>query len=142
MMMKRATNHLTTLWRTWHYTFDTVTGFLNQSHALLGSDEKASQLMVDSTTETPTYLESHNESPHRPNGPKGGLWSLKYIDKIKAARMVASKKRRDLYTNFPTLLEPGDMFPEIELTTTTGDRVNTRDYVGKQHLVLMTGAIT
>ncbi|MEE9277793.1 MAG: hypothetical protein V3V06_05235, partial [Dehalococcoidia bacterium] len=87
-------------------------------------------------------LENRNEVPHKPPGPKNGIWSLKYIDKVKAARLVLSRRRRQLYRDFPSILTPGEEFPAIELETTSGERINTGDLRGQKHFVLMSGAIT
>lgn len=90
----------------------------------------------------PTYLESHSESPAKPPGPMKGLWSIRYLDLHKSARLMISRGRRDAYKNFSAVLEPGTPFPTMDLETTEGTRFNTDDLHGKKHLVVMAGAIT
>ena len=79
---------------------------------------------------------------HPPPGPAGGIWSWKYLDKIKTARMVRSKRVMDTYRAFPDLLPPGSQFPQITGDTTDGVPVDTRSFLHQKHFVLITGAIT
>jgi hypothetical protein len=79
---------------------------------------------------------------HPPPGPAAGLWSWKYLDIFKTARMVMSRKVKDTYKAFPDLLPPGSEFPRITLKTTDGEDVDTRAFRGQKHFVLITGAIT
>ena len=53
-----------------------------------------------------------------------------------------SKRVKDTYKAFPDLLPPGSEFPQIELDTTEGERIDTRAFRGQKHFVLITGAIT
>ncbi len=79
---------------------------------------------------------------HPPPGPAAGLWSWKYLDVVKTARMVLSRRVKDTYKAFPDTLPPGSEFPRIDLLTTEGERIDTRAYRGVKHFVLITGAIT
>jgi len=78
----------------------------------------------------------------RPPGPLVGMWSWKYLNPWKTLRMITSKRVRGFYEAFPTGVALASDFPEIELATTDGDVVNTRDWLGEKHFVLFTGAIT
>ena len=78
----------------------------------------------------------------RPPGPVGGLWSWRYLNWFKTLKMINSKRVRGYYENFPTTVPLGSDFPEIELTTTDGRTINTRQFLAKKHFVLVTGAIT
>ncbi len=78
----------------------------------------------------------------RPPGPLAGFWSWRYLNWVKSIRLVTSKRVRRAYEAFPTTVPIGVEFPEIELTTTSGRVVNTREFQGKRHFVLFTGAIT
>ena len=98
--------------------------------------------MVEQAGTTPSYLETHNETPHAPPGPMKGMWSGRYLDITKSARLVLSKARRAAYKKFPDVLPPGSEFPKMELETTDGVRFSTADLRGKRHFVVMTGAIT
>ena len=44
--------------------------------------------------------------------------------------------------DFPDAVPVGSDFPEIELATTDGRVINTREFLGDKHFVLFTGAIT
>jgi len=77
-----------------------------------------------------------------PPGPFAGFWSWRYLDLVKTARMVTSKRVKSLYRAFPGLFPPGSEFPQIVLETTQGETVDTRAFLGQKHLVLFTGAIT
>lgn len=79
---------------------------------------------------------------HPPPGPAGGLWSWQYLDIFKTARMVMSKRVKDLYRAFPDQHPPGSQFPHIVLETTDGRTIDTASLIGQKHLVLFTGAIT
>lgn len=79
---------------------------------------------------------------HPPPGPAGGLWSWKYLDKVKTARMVQSKRVKSFYAEFPNRFPPGSEFPQIVLKATDGDTVDTRSFLKQKHFVLFTGAIT
>lgn len=79
---------------------------------------------------------------HPPPGPLAGFWSWKYLNIAKTARMVLSRRVRNLYKAFPDLLPPGSTFPPIDLLTTDGNRVDTRAFRGQKHFILITGAIT
>lgn len=78
----------------------------------------------------------------RPPGPLAGFWSWKYLNVLKTIRLVTSRRVRSAYEAFPTMVPLGADFPDIELTTTSGRTVTTRDFRGVKHLVLFTGAIT
>ena len=78
----------------------------------------------------------------RPPGPLAGLWSWRYLDLFKTVKLVNSRRVRRLYENFPQVLPTGSDFPEIELATTDGRVVNTREFRSQKHFVLFTGAIT
>ena len=85
---------------------------------------------------------AHLVGVHPPPGPYAGFWSWRYLDTIKTARMVMSRRVKDTYKAFPDLLPPGSEFPRIELDTTEGERIDTRAFRGQKHFVLITGAIT
>ncbi len=78
----------------------------------------------------------------RPPGPLGGLWSWRYLNWFKTFKMINTKRVRGFYKDFPHTVPLGSDFPETELTTTAGRAVNTRDFLGQKHFVLVTGAIT
>jgi hypothetical protein len=78
---------------------------------------------------------------HPPPGPSP-FWSWRYLDRIKTARMVMSRRVKGYYEAFPDLHPPGSEFPRIVLQTTDGDTIDTRDFLGQKHFVLVTGAIT
>lgn len=78
----------------------------------------------------------------RPPGPLFGFWSWRYLNKWKTFRLVTSKRVRGFYKRFLDTYPPGSAFPEIELETTDGRRINTRDFLDRKHFVLFTGAIT
>ncbi len=78
----------------------------------------------------------------RPPGPQGGLWSWRYLNWFKTFKMVNSRRVRGFYERFPHVVPLGSEFPEIELTTTDGRTVNTREFRAHKHFVLFTGAIT
>lgn len=78
----------------------------------------------------------------RPPGPMAGFWSWRYLNKFKTLKMISSKRVRGYYENFPNTVPLGSDFPEIELTTTDGRTVNTREFRAQKHFVLFTGAIT
>ncbi len=86
-------------------------------------------------------MEQRNKYTKQPPGPLNGLWSWRYLDWVKTARMITSKRVRGLYSTFPTLFEPGSEFPQIKLTT-DGRKIDTRSFLGQKHFVLITGAIT
>jgi hypothetical protein len=79
---------------------------------------------------------------HTPPGPYAGLWSWKYLDKVRTARMVMSKRVKGTYRDFPDRYPPGSEFPQITLETTDGRTIDTRAFRGQKHFVLFTGAIT
>ena len=79
---------------------------------------------------------------HPPPGPAGGLWSWQYLDIVKTARMVMSKRVKAFYKAFPDRHPPGSEFPRIVLETTDGRTIDTESFRGHKHLVLFTGAIT
>jgi len=96
-----------------------------------------------------TYIDDHNEKLETPPGPFKGLWSLKYMDRKKALNIMLGHVGigkegpiKKLYDNFAAILPPGTEFPAVSLENTKGERVNLRDFVGKKHVVIMTGAIT
>ena len=70
------------------------------------------------------------------------MWSIRYLDKLKGIKLIVSKDRRKAYDNFPEKLPPGEELPAFDLQTASGERINTADFVGKKHVVIMTGAIT
>lgn len=78
----------------------------------------------------------------RPPGPLAGMWSWRYLDKVKTFRMITTRRVRGFYEDFPNQVPVGTPFPEIQLLTTTGSTVNTADLKGRKHFVLFTGAIT
>jgi len=90
----------------------------------------------------PTHLQSHNELPHWPAGPFMGFWSTRYLDKFKNIKLLLGKQRRQRYKDFPDILRPGEELLAFDLQTASGERINTRDFIGKKHIVIMTGAIT
>ncbi len=96
----------------------------------------------DTPTDPPTHLASHSELPHVPPGPYMGIWSIRYLDKLKNLKLMFSKNRKQAYTDFPERFPPGAELPALDLQTASGERINTRDFVGKKHVVIMTGAIT
>lgn len=79
---------------------------------------------------------------HTPPGPQAGLWSWRYLDRIRTARMVLSKRVKGFYRAFPDRYPPGAQFPAIALETTDGRTIDTRAFRGQKHFVLFTGAIT
>lgn len=79
---------------------------------------------------------------HPPPGPAGGLWSWQYLDIVKTARMVMSRRVKAIYRAFPDQHPPGSQFPQIVLETTDGQTIDTRSFLGQKHFVLFTGAIT
>lgn len=79
---------------------------------------------------------------HPPPGPGIGFWSWRYLDVVKTARMVMTKRVKGFYKAFPELFPPGSEFPRIVLETTGGEKVDTRQFLGQKHFVLFTGAIT
>jgi len=85
---------------------------------------------------------SHLVGVHPPPGPLAGLWSWKYLDLIKTARMVMSKRVKSIYRQFPGRYPPGSEFPQIILDTIDGQTIDTRSFLGQKHFVLFTGAIT
>ncbi len=87
-------------------------------------------------------MNTRNKYTKQPPGPLNGLWSWRYLNWVKTARMVTSKRVRGYYSTFPTLFEPGSEFPRIQLTTTDGREIDTRDFLGQKHFVLISGAIT
>ena len=101
------------------------------------------------TTEAPSYLEDHNETIEKPPGPYGGFWSMYYIDRIRVFQIMlghlgfgAEGGIAKLYKKAKTTFPPGEEFPTFELETTDGKKVDTADFKGKRHFVLMTGAMT
>ncbi len=78
----------------------------------------------------------------RPPGPQAGMWSWKYLNKWKTFRMITTKRVRSFYEEFPSAVPLGSKFPETVLTRTDGSVFNTKELVGRKHLVLFTGAIT
>ena len=96
----------------------------------------------DAPTDHPTHLASHSELPHVPPGPFRGMWSIRYLDKLKGLRLMFSKDRKTAYQDFPDRFPPGEELPAFDLQTASGERINTGDFVGKKHVVIMTGAIT
>jgi hypothetical protein len=105
------------------------------------------------TKKAPTYLKKYNEKLGTPPGPFMGLWSMAYMDRLKAARLVlfrslnmVSPKRigrhAEWYATFLGKQRPGTPFQHLDLETTTGERINTADFVGKKNVVIMVGAIT
>ncbi len=104
-------------------------------------------------TQAPAYLKNHNEKLGTPPGPFMGMWSMMYMDRIKAARLVlfrtlnmVSPKRigrhAEWYATFLSKQQPGTPFQHLDLETTSGERVNTADFVGKKHVAILVGAIT
>ena len=59
---------------------------------------------------------------HPPPGPGIGFWSWRYLDIVRTARMVMTKRVKGFYAD--------------------GERVDTRQFRGQRHFVLFTGAIT
>ena len=57
---------------------------------------------------------------HPPPGPGIGFWSWRYLDVVKTARMVMTKRVKSFYKAFPDVLPPGSEFPQIVLDTTNG----------------------
>lgn len=70
------------------------------------------------------------------------MWSWKYLDMFKTFKMINTKRVRGFYIDFPNAVPVGSAFPEIELATTNGGTVNTKEFLGDKHFVLFTGAIT
>jgi peroxiredoxin len=56
--------------------------------------------------------------------------------------MVTSARVRGYYEAFPSTVPLGSEFPDIQLVTTDGATINTRDFTGTKHVVLFVGAIT
>jgi hypothetical protein len=83
-----------------------------------------------------------NHSLPRPTGPLWGLWSWKYLNKLKTLKLITSKRVKAFYEKFPGLFPPGSDFPAIELEASDGRRINTVELRGQKHFVLFTGAIT
>ena len=88
------------------------------------------------------YLEEHNEFTDKPPGPMGGMWSIRYLDLFKTAKLMMSSARKQVQQAFPKVLPPGADFPELKLETTDGRTINTAEFRDRKHFVLMTGAIT
>lgn len=84
----------------------------------------------------------HKLGAHPPPGPFAGYWSWRYLNWVKTARMVQSKRVKTFYREFPGLLPPGSEFPQVKLQTTDGGTIDTRQFLGQKHFVLITGAIT
>lgn len=78
----------------------------------------------------------------RPPGPQAGMWSWKHLNIWKTFRLITSKRVRGFYEAFPSAVPVGSAFPETVLTATDGSTFNTKELVGRKHLVLFTGAIT
>ena len=78
----------------------------------------------------------------RPPGPLAGLWSWRDLNLWKTFRMVTSARVRGYYEAFPSTVPLGSEFPDIQLVTTDGATINTRDFTGTKHVVLFVGAIT
>lgn len=104
---------------------------------------------MTTTPQTPSHLKDHNETIDRPPGPMGGFWSMYYISRPRVFKIMighlgfgAEGYIAKLYKKAKVTFPPGDEFPAIDLETTTGKRVNTADFKGKKHFVLMTGAMT
>ena len=85
---------------------------------------------------------AHLVGVHPPHGPYAGFWSWTYLDLVRTARMVMSRRVRSFYGEFPDLFPPGSEFPQIVLKTTDGRTIDTRAFRGQKHFVLFTGAIT
>jgi len=101
------------------------------------------------TKPAPTHLKDHNETIDRPPGPLGGFWSMYYIDRVRVFKIMlghvgigGESYIAKLYEKAKVTFPPGEEFPAIDLETTSGTRVNTADFKGKKHFVLMTGAMT
>ena len=95
------------------------------------------------------YLKDHNETIDKPPGPWMGFWSMYYIDRVRVFKIMLGHLGlggegyiQKLYQKSKTTFPPGEEFPAIDLETTTGERVNTADFKGQKHFVLMTGALT
>lgn len=87
-------------------------------------------------------MDDRNKYRKQPPGPLLGLWSWRYLDWVKTFKMVNSRRVRGYYSAFPSLFEPGTEFPRVQLITTDGKHVDTREFLGHRHFVLITGAIT
>ncbi len=75
-------------------------------------------------------------------GPLFGLWSWRYLDLLKMIRLRLNPRIHGFYTKFPTIPPPGSKFPEVDLETVDGGRINTKALQGRRHFVLLTGALT
>lgn len=83
-----------------------------------------------------------NDFVRKPHGPLMGFWSWQYLDIFKTLKMVSSKRVKGFYENFPSILPPGEKFPDFELKDIHGNVHKMSDYIGKKYVVLTTGAIT
>jgi len=85
---------------------------------------------------------AHLVGVHPPPGPFAGFWSWKYLDLVKTARLVMSKRVKSFYDGFVDRYPPGAEFPQIMLESTDGRTIDTGAFRGQKHFVLFTGAIT
>jgi hypothetical protein len=83
-----------------------------------------------------------NHFQRNPPGPLFGLWSARYLDLIKLIKLKLNPMIKATYERFPGILAPGSEFPDLTLKTVDGATLRLRDYRGKKHVVLFTGAIT
>ena len=104
---------------------------------------------MTTTSKVPEYLKEHNEAIDRPPGPLGGFWSMYYINRPRVFKIMighfgfgSESYIAKLYKKAKVTFPPGEEFPAIDLETTSGTRVNTADFKGKKHFVLVAGAMT
>lgn len=88
------------------------------------------------------YFDKRNKYRKNPAGPLFGLWTWKYLDKLRTVRLVTSKRVMGFYKVFVNTYPPGTEFPRIQLRTVDGETVDTGKFRGEKHFVLFTGAIT
>lgn len=103
----------------------------------------------EGTTTTVSYIDEYNDVIEKPPGPLMGFWSMRYIDRVRVVKIMAGhfgigkeSRLKQYFRQWPTKQPAGTDFPSLNLETTSGSRVNTADFKGKKHFVLMFGAIT
>ena len=74
--------------------------------------------------------------------PPKSVDTMRQVDIVRLIRMKLSRRIRKMFKDFPTIAAPGSQAPTFNLQTTTGEWINTADYIGKKNLVLEFGAIT
>ncbi len=78
----------------------------------------------------------YNSLPPRP------VDVMRQVSFFSTVRRKLSFSTRRMFKAFEKVVSPGSQAPTVRLQSTSGEWIDTADYLGKKHLVLEFGSIT